>query len=77
MMTHGKATGTVAAIDPAAGKITLDHTEIVELGWPAMTMEFGAKPDRLKGIAAGDNVAFEIDWNGQSGEVTNIRPMKE
>jgi Cu/Ag efflux protein CusF len=77
IMKHGKATGTVVAIDSAKGKISLDHGEIVELGWPPMKMEFNAKPDTLKGIAAGDKVAFEIDWNGQSGEVTSIRPMKK
>jgi len=76
MMKHGKATGTVAAIDSAKGKVSLDHSEIVELGWPPMKMEFNAKPDTLKGIAAGDKVAFEIDWDGTIGTVTTIHKSR-
>src|SRR3546814_9271240 len=38
-ITHAKGTGTVTAIDSAAGKITLDHGPIAELQWPAMRSE--------------------------------------
>lgn len=69
----GKGTGTVTAIDPATGKITLDHGPIAELQWPAMTMGFGTKPDMLKGIAVGDRVAFEFEWNGSLAEITKIQ----
>ena len=34
----GKGTGTVTALDAAAGKITLDHEAIAAVGWPAMKM---------------------------------------
>ena len=68
----GKGTGTVTAIDPLTGKITLDHGPIAELQWPAMTMGFGTKPDVLKGIAVGDRVAFEFEWNGKSAALTHI-----
>ena len=68
----GKGIGTVSAIDPATGKITLDHGPVAQLQWPAMTMGFGTKPDLLKGIAVGDRVAFEFDWNGSSAEITRI-----
>lgn len=69
---HGKGTGTVTAVDPGKGTVTLDHGEIAELQWPAMKMGFSAKPDQLKGIAVGDRVAFEIDWDGKAGTVTAI-----
>lgn len=69
----GKATGTVTAIDAAAGKITLDHSAIPAIGWPAMKMTFSAKPDRLNSISVGDKVNFELIVTGSAGEVTRIK----
>jgi Cu/Ag efflux protein CusF len=69
----GKGTGTVTAVDAAAGTITLDHEAIAAVGWPAMKMGFSAKPDVLKGIAVGDKVDFELTVTGSAGEVTAIR----
>ncbi|MBX3565887.1 MAG: copper-binding protein [Sphingomonas sp.] len=66
----GKGTGTVTAIDKAAGKITLDHGPIAEVGWPAMTMTFDAKPAVIAGLAVGDKVAFDVTVKGNAGEVT-------
>lgn len=68
----GKGTGTVTAIDKAAGKITLDHGPIPEVGWPAMTMAFTAKPEILNSVAVGDKVAFDLMLRGNAGEVTAI-----
>lgn len=69
---HGKATGTVTAIDAATGQVTLDHGAIAELQWPPMTMAFAAKPELLKDVKAGDKVAFELDWNGKAGTITKL-----
>ena len=71
-MKHGSAAGTVTAIDPATGTITLDHGAISSLGWPAMTMGFAIKPDQQAGIKVGDKVNFEIDWDGKAGTITKI-----
>ncbi|AMK21624.1 copper-binding protein [Sphingobium sp. TKS] len=71
-MMHGMAAGTVTAIDPAEGTITLDHGAMSNLGWPAMTMGFTAKPEQLSGIKVGDKVDFEIDWDGKAGAITKI-----
>lgn len=71
-MKHGMAAGTVTAIDAAKGTITLDHGAMSELGWPAMTMAFSAKPEQLAGIKVGDKVDFEIDWDGKAGTITKI-----
>ena len=68
----GKGVGKVTAIDAATGKITLDHGPVAELQWPAMTMGFGTKPEMLKGIAVGDRVAFEFQWNGSTAEISRI-----
>ncbi|PKP88009.1 MAG: copper ABC transporter substrate-binding protein [Alphaproteobacteria bacterium HGW-Alphaproteobacteria-17] len=69
---HGKGTATVTAIDAAKGQVTLDHSAIAELEWPPMTMGFAAKPELLKDIKVGDQVAFELDWDGKAGSVTQI-----
>lgn len=68
----GKGTGTVTAIDKTAGKITLDHGPIPEVGWPAMTMAFKASPKLLDSVAVGDKVTFEMTLRGSDGEVTAI-----
>ena len=68
----GKATGTVTAIDSAAGTITLNHGAIPAVGWPAMTMGFSAKPDLLAGVTVGDKVDFDVTVNGNGGQVTAI-----
>jgi Cu/Ag efflux protein CusF len=67
-----KGSGTVTAIDTTAEKITLDHSEIPAVGWPAMKMEFDAKPELLKGVAVGDKVDFNVTVTGSTGEVTAI-----
>lgn len=69
----GNGTGTVTALDAAAGKITLDHEAIAAVGWPAMKMGFSAKPALLKGIAVGDKVDFDLTVTRNAGEVMAIR----
>lgn len=69
----GKGTGTVTAIDAAAGKITLDHGAIAAVGWPAMKMDFSAQPDLLAGMAVGDQVDFVVNVTGSEGQVTAMR----
>ena len=68
----GKATGTISAIDEATGKITLDHSPVPELQWPAMKMGFGAKAEQLKGLAVGDKVVFEFTTTGTNAEISTI-----
>ncbi len=67
-----KGSGTVTAIDMAAGKITLDHGPIAELEWPAMKMGFAAKPEVLTGVAVGDKVDFTMSLKGTTGTVTAL-----
>ena len=67
-----KGSGTVAAVDMATGKITLDHGPIAELEWPAMKMGFAAKPELLTGMAVGDQVDFTLSLKGNDGTVTAI-----
>lgn len=73
---HGKGTATVTAIDSAKAQVTLDHGAIAELDWPAMTMGFAAPQKLLEGLAVGDRVSFELDWDGKAGTITRIEKMK-
>jgi Cu(I)/Ag(I) efflux system periplasmic protein CusF len=41
-----------------------------------MTMAFSIKPELLSGIKVGDKVNFEIDWDGKTGVVTNIKKVE-
>ena len=69
----GAASGTVVAIDTAGGKITLDHSAIPAVGWPAMKMGFAAKPGVLAGISVGDKVDFAVTVSGSAAEVTSLK----
>jgi Cu(I)/Ag(I) efflux system protein CusF len=56
------ADGEVRKVDAAQGKVTIAHGEIKEMGMPAMTMAYRAKPARLlEGLAVGDKVQFSAD----------------
>jgi Cu/Ag efflux protein CusF len=68
---------TVEKIDPAEGKITLDHGRIPNLDMDAMTMVFRAQdPAMLKSVKQGDKVQFAAERvNGQI-TVTRIQKAK-
>ncbi|ACG77866.1 putative copper efflux system periplasmic protein CusF [Phenylobacterium zucineum HLK1] len=68
-----KGTGTVTAVDPAAGTITIAHGPIPEAGWPAMTMGFKAAPAVVRDVEVGDKVAFDLRLENGAGEITAIR----
>jgi Cu/Ag efflux protein CusF len=54
-----KVDGEVKKVDKEAGKITIRHGEIKDLGMPPMTMVFRTKsPDMLDQVKAGDKVKF-------------------
>ena len=67
----------VRKIDMEAGKLTLKHAEIKNLGMPAMTMVFLIKDkamlDKLK---AGDKVKFKAINDAGKFTVTEIQPVK-
>lgn len=67
-----KGTGTVTAIDKAAGTITLEHGPIAEANWPAMTMAFKAPPELVDSVKVGDKVGFDLALKNGTGEITAI-----
>jgi Cu/Ag efflux protein CusF len=67
------STGTVTAVDAAAGTISINHEPIAAISWPAMTMQFTAEnPAILQGIAVGDRVAFELKSASEPQIVTAV-----
>ena len=67
-----KGTGTVTAVDAPAGRVTLDHQPIPEVGWPAMHMTFAAPPEALAGVKPGDKVAFDLAVSRGNGVITAL-----
>jgi Cu(I)/Ag(I) efflux system protein CusF len=57
--------GEIRKVDKEAGKITIRHGELKDLGMPAMTMVFRAKdPGMLDQVKAGDKVKFVAEKVG-------------
>jgi len=73
--TH-KATGTVKAIDPAKGTITIAHGPVASAKWPAMQMPFKIAPELGSGIQVGQQVEFEFVTQGRGATVTRVTAMK-
>ena len=66
--------GEVKKIDRQAGKITLKHGPIENLGMPGMTMVFRAKdPAALDKVKVGDNVQFHAEQIDGALTVMEIR----
>lgn len=67
--------GEVRKIDEAAGKVTLKHGPIKNLGMDVgMTMTFRVKePAMLKGMQVGDKVEFEAEQAASGYTVTKMQ----
>ncbi|WP_374153193.1 copper-binding protein (plasmid) [Xanthomonas hortorum pv. hederae] len=74
MAKTASATGTVEAVDAAAGKITIAHGPVEALQWPAMTMAFKATPEQIASVQAGQKVRFEFRAQGMEATITQIMP---
>jgi Cu(I)/Ag(I) efflux system periplasmic protein CusF len=71
------AEGVVRKLQPTQAKVTLAHGEIKELGMPAMTMAYRARPPSLlDGLAVGDRVEFTAEKVDGQYVVTAIRKKR-
>lgn len=69
--------GEVRKVDKAAGKITIRHGEIPNVGMGPMTMVFGVKsPALLDKVAAVDKVKFRVEEIKGDYVVTEIEKAK-
>lgn len=67
--------GTVEKVDPAQGKVTIDHGPIPNLDMDAMTMVFRAQdPALIKGVKAGDRIRFQAER--VNGQISVVRIQK-
>ena len=70
------ADGEVRKVDKAAGKVTLRHGPLENLGMPGMTMVFrAADPKMLEGLKEGDKVKFSAERVNGAFTVTHIEPV--
>ena len=76
-VTAASSQGTVKKVDKAAGKISIKHGPLANLGMPPMTMAFRAgDPAMLDQVKAGDAVSFTADKVGDALTVTAIELAK-
>ena len=69
-----KASAVVKAVDPATGKVTLEHGAVKSLNWPPMTMAFGVKDKALLDkLAVGKHVDVEFTQQGSNYVVSAVR----
>ncbi|MGB7404787.1 MAG: copper-binding protein [Pacificimonas sp.] len=66
------ADGTVTAIDDAAGTITIDHSPVPAMDWPAMNMAFTASEEQRASVAKGDSVTFEFRETDAGTEILSL-----
>jgi Cu(I)/Ag(I) efflux system protein CusF len=55
-----EGSGQVKAVDAKAGAVTIHHSPIAALGWPAMTMTFKAAPEVVSAAKVGQTVKFTL-----------------
>ena len=69
--------GVVKRVDPANGKLTIKHEEIVSLDMPGMTMVFDLKDKAAAGrFVPGDAVKFAVELEGNTMVITQIEASK-
>jgi Cu(I)/Ag(I) efflux system periplasmic protein CusF len=68
------ASGIVKKVDAASGTVTLAHSPVKELNWPAMTMLFTVRDKALFGKLAVDRkVEFTFIQDGSDYVVTAVK----
>lgn len=69
--------GEIKKIDMDAGKLTIKHGELKNLGMPGMTMAFKARdPAMLEKVKEGDKVRFVAEKINGALTVTSIETTK-
>ncbi len=69
--------GEIRKIDKNAGKITIKHGELKDLGMPPMTMVFRVKhPTMLENIKTGDKIRFVVEKIEGMFTVTKLEAVR-
>nr|WP_232429546.1 copper-binding protein [Noviherbaspirillum autotrophicum] len=76
-MAAAPSEGEVKKIDREAGKITIKHGPLENLGMPGMTMSFRvADAAMLAQVKTGDRIRFVADKVGAAYTVTQLEVVK-
>lgn len=76
MQPAHQTSGTVKAIEPAKGTITIAHGAVKSANWPAMKMTFKIAPEMIGGIQVGQQVEFEFVAKGMEATITKIAGVR-
>jgi Cu/Ag efflux protein CusF len=69
--------GGIQKVDKDAGKLTIKHGPLDNLGMPAMTMAFKVRdPAMLDQVKAGDQVRFRVERANGSLTITKLEVSK-
>jgi len=72
--TRHEAIGTVKAVDPAAGTVTLAHGPVKSLNWPPMTMGFAVNDKALfDKLSVSKKVDVEFVQQGGKYVITAVK----
>lgn len=75
--SNALAKGEVLKVDKKAGKVTIKHGPLDNLGMPAMTMAYRVKdPAMLDQVKAGDKIDFVADKINGAYTVTRVKPAR-
>jgi Cu(I)/Ag(I) efflux system periplasmic protein CusF len=75
--TNAMTDGEIKKVDKSAGKLTIRHSELKNLGMPAMTMVFKVKDAAmLDSVKSGDKVNFVAEKVGSQFTVVKLEPKK-
>lgn len=73
---QGLSEGTVRKVDKAAGKVTIAHGPLENLGMPGMTMVFRVKDAAwLEWMKPGDKIRFQAERIGGIFTVVQYEPI--
>jgi Cu/Ag efflux protein CusF len=74
---QAKTSGVVKKVDKGAGKVTISHAPLKNLGMPKMTMVFRVKdPAMLDELKEGQKIRFIADNVNGAFTVMSFEPMK-
>ena len=72
--TKHHAVGVVRSVDASKGTVMIAHEPIASLGWPAMSMSFQVRDQRLLArLRAGSAVEFDFEQTSDGYLLTAIR----
>jgi len=70
---QAQSSGKVVRVDPAKGKIAIQHGAIAPLDLPAMTLVYQIDPALLAGVSVGDVVKFTAERSDKRYRIVQLK----